>query len=328
MGNKLGWIIAILLAGALIAFVLVRLLLPSATPPTTDTTKHGALEFVAPSGQIETFLGYIPDTSGNAAEDYAKGIAFFRENEEDFVAGCELIDSEENSMLQAYQLARCEELFKLIAPAGRKKQMRFTFVHTPKELKATAFADGKDDLFWLSNVLDSLCVHQYRCGNIDDAIKSACGQFVLGWHMTNERARAEIVSAGMDIQFQACERLRVCYQKKGDKKKADACQKYLRDMEATAKKFNDKFRIVWANRAEPGDVFNIIENDKDRTWRIEGVLALGVLKFTAKGQTGDMRKLDKHLASALAGNDEMMKAAARVAKECTKQQIQSWAVGN
>jgi len=327
MGNKLGWIIATGLAGALITFVLVRVLVPSATKPSEATTKSGAMELVSPGGDIEAIVGYTPSASGNAGDDYAKAVAYYRENTEEFREGCDLVDREQG-LLRAYQLDKFEKLLKLIAPGSLKKDMLFTFVYTPKQLKVTAQADGRDDLQNLADALDGLCVHKYREGKIGQAIAAATSEFVLGWQMMNERRRADIVLAGMDIQSRACERLAVCYRKKGDKDKAAAAGQQAATIAQAGKKFAEKFRVVWAAKANPGDIFNIIDNDADRTWQLEGILALGVLKFTAKGQAGDMEVLEKHLARADASDDELTKAAAKVARECTKQQIQSWAVGN
>jgi hypothetical protein len=328
MGNKLGWIIATGLAVALIAFVLVRVFVPSVTPPTQATTQPGALELISPGGDIQAIIGYVPKAPGNAGDDYAKALHYYKENADDFREGSELVENQPKGLLRAYQLDRFENLAKLLAPGSLKKDMQFTFVHTPQKLKVTARADGGADLQDLADAMDSLCVHYYRDGKINQAISAGLCQFVLGWQMMNERRRADIVARGMDIQLRSCQRLAVCYRKKGDKSKARAAREHVAELEKATKQFAEKFRIVWATKANPGDIFNIIDNDADQTWQLEATLALGVLKFTAKGQAGDMDALEKHLAKAEASDDKLIRAAAKVARECTKPQIQSWAVGN
>ncbi len=329
LGNRLSWIISAFLAFALIIFVLMYLVFPTTSKPTHATTQQGALELIAPANDmILDILGKIPTGQGNAANDYAKAIEYFHENQADVQAANEFIDDEKNATLPAYQLAMCKQIFKLMAQAGQKKNMQFTFVHTPKKLQVSLFAEGQADLYGLSNALGALCVHQYRDGKINEAIQAGQVKFILGWHMMNERARAAIVDAGMDIQLQACENLRICYEKIGEKSKAEACRRYITALEQASQKFSDKFRIVWANKPQPGDIFNIIDNDNDRTWRIEGVLALGVLKFTAKGSRGDRQAIEKHIQAADESEDEMIRAAAKIARECTKLQVQSWSVGN
>ena len=70
----------------------------------------------------------------------------------------------------------------------------------------------------------------------------------------------------------------------------------------------------------PGDVFNVAENDKDRSWRIQAILSLGIVKFTAT-KRGDLRRVRKIIDKNVAGDDPLAAAAAKAAKELTARQF-------
>ncbi|MBN1555634.1 MAG: hypothetical protein JXA11_12885 [Phycisphaerae bacterium] len=324
MGNKLGWIIAGVLLAGLVGYLLSTVVFPSPDKPTIDTTRLGVLELHAPKTPVNDVLGEAPSGEGNAGDDYAAAAAFYRQHKEEFEEMYDLLQNDSAATLDIKQLELGRVFLEKLAPAASKQSMTYTFVHTPKELKVTAFADGANDFENLSRALQCLIEHYDRTQQPAEAAEPARAMFIMGWHLMNERARFLLVASGMEYQDAGGQTLLKVYKDAGDGKKLQAMESYLGELVFPHKLTMDKQRIVWNFNAKPGDVFNIIENDKDRMWRIEGTLALGMLKFRQKGHRGNMRKVEQLLTTAQADDDELIRAAADVAQNCTSEQITSW----
>ncbi len=83
--------------------------------------------------------------------------------------------------------------------------------------------------------------------------------------------------------------------------------------------YREKTKIVWNTKPSPGDIFYIIENDEDRVWRVQGLLTLGLIRFTALGSRGDKRRIEQLVKKHSAGNDPYLAAAAKAAQNFTKE---------
>ena len=86
-----------------------------------------------------------------------------------------------------------------------------------------------------------------------------------------------------------------------------------------------KFSIVWSivpHPPHPGDVFNVVENDKDRTWRVEALLVCGVIRLAAR-EEGDIQAANKLVEKSCSSPDEFERAAAEAAKKMTRQDLES-----
>jgi len=74
-----------------------------------------------------------------------------------------------------------------------------------------------------------------------------------------------------------------------------------------------KLQLVRTANVEAGDVFNIIENDEDRMWRVEGLLLLGPLKFRFEKIERNRVKIDQLIDQYKGHGDPLLKAAAQSA---------------
>ncbi len=324
MGNKLGWIIAGVMLAGLIGYILSNFVFPSPSEPTSATMRLGVLDLHAPAKPIETVLGFAPSQDQDAGEDYSAAIAFYNQHREEFEAMFDRLRNDEIATLDLTDLELCRTLLQLLEPAANKKEMAYTFVYTPTDLKVSAFADGATDFERLSNTLQTVAEHYKRTNQLAESVKPAQALFIMGWHMMNERRRYQIVASGMDYQNVAIQILQEAYRNADDAEKLQAAESYLSELVFAHKLTTDKQSIVWTFDPKPGDIFNIIENDKDRTWRIEGTLALGMLKLRQKGNRGNMRKIEQLFTTTQAGDDEIIRAAGKVAQSCTSDQITSW----
>jgi hypothetical protein len=334
MGNKLGWIIAGIGLTVVIVVILMLVVFPSPDKPTRDTRQAGTLDLQAPATPISK-LGVNPLGGGNAGDDYAKAVEHYQRNDEDFKRIWQKLADSHKTTLNENELAMCNTLLLRMKPAMGKKEMRYTLVYTPSQLKISAFADGSDDLFRLWEVLECLRTHYERTNQTDKAIKLTQHELVLGWHMMNERARANMVQTGLTIQKHAAQILAENYRQKKDNAKAQAAQNYRDEIAGIDGEYTRKFRFVWTLKRRsdgkqgpnPGDIFNIIENDQDRAWRVEGLLMVGWLKFSEKSNRGNMRAIKNFWQQYSASDDPLLRAAAEISKTATKAQIETWAAG-
>jgi len=136
--------------------------------------------------------------------------------------------------------------------------------------------------------------------------------------MAGEHSRVDMTNTGLQVQLDALGVLAaVCRAEGGEKAKLlDKIQAYSDSLLAFRRHIEGKQRIVWALPPKPGDVFYVIENDKDRAWRVQAILALGVLRFTAQTR-GDDRYTAKLIEQFKASSDPLEAAAAKTADEMT-----------
>ena len=337
MGNKVGWIISGFGVAIIIAVILFVVIFPSPDGPSRDTLRKGALQLQVPKTPIESFLDFTPSGDGNAAEDYAAAIEIFADNKDELESIKYYMGKGENVRLKSADLALCKQIQDKMAPALQKKSMEYTFKYTPKRFKiCSPYIAGMRKLYNLAEVpLQYLYVHYLRKKEYSKAIKVSRQQFVLGWHMMNERVRGDIVAAGMELQQATARDLQALYKETGKTDRAKACQKYLAEMSPCLREYNRKLGLICTlkRRADgvqgphSGDMFNIIENDKDRTFKVEAILMLGLLKDNDSNR-GNLRAINKYLKEHVNSSDPFIKAAAEVADSCTKEDIQRWVTGS
>jgi hypothetical protein len=177
-------------------------------------------------------------------------------------------------------------------------------------------------------MLDYLFAHYYSQNQLDQARQVAEVQFILGWHMMNERARVQMTQLGIEIQRSALNKISNIAQEQKKSDQVDTIYAYNTELSSINNLFNIKNRLLRTITPPAGDVFHIIENDQDRAWRTEAILTLGILKFSNKSHKGNMRALERYLDEYSQSDEPLYRAAAKVARECTKAQVESWAMGN
>jgi hypothetical protein len=138
--------------------------------------------------------------------------------------------------------------------------------------------------------------------------------------MTNERARVDVVLRGLRLQQMALERLREVYEhwEGADKSRIGKLKTYAEGLGRVCRAFRDKWAIVWTAAPEPGDVFNIIENDEDRAWRVDALLGLAIVKIREQSHRGNSRKVQRLIERFLNSADPLECAAARAAQEFSR----------
>jgi hypothetical protein len=327
MGGKAGWIIA----GVLVVFVAVLVIylvfFPSPSDPTMATRAKGFMEIKAPKVDIQKVIGLNPSGPGNAADDYIKVVNLFKDSANSELLGeaVDVLEGDMQATLPANLLDLLTKAADLCKPALTKKDMQFTFHHTPKKFRGLRWADGRLGFVDVHFALQYLRIHHYRKKEISKALELLRQQFVLGWHVMNERVRGELTITGMDIQLDAADTL-VRFFTPEQAPNQDAIRRYHSELSDARAAMESKNRVVWDSEFAPGDAFNILRHDEDRTWRVETLLAMCKMKVEGRiYERGDTKLFQKLLGENLAGGDPFLQAAAETLRDCTREQVQSWA---
>jgi len=121
----------------------------------------------------------------------------------------------------------------------------------------------------------------------------------------------------------------------GHSSQAKQVEQYKQGLMTVSSFFDNKLKYMnngFASREappNPGDIFNVLENDKDPCWRFQAVLSLGLLKFHPAGRDrGDIRYIKTLLENALQSSNQNERAAAKAAKEFTLEDYNNYGTKN
>ena len=75
--------------------------------------------------------------------------------------------------------------------------------------------------------------------------------------------------------------------------------------------------------SKPGDLWNLAEHDEDRAWRIEGVMWLGVAKWTEVSEGPERTAIQKFLQKKATSPDAVMAKRAKIAADFTRMDVRT-----
>ena len=319
MGNKLGWILAAVLVGGLIVVIVLTVAFPGHSRPKA-TLKEGMLDLQKVEMPISEIVGSEPDGDGNAADNYANAATLAVEEKVAVTNALKTIRDAKGAAaeIDPGALETLRKIDRHVAAGARKKKMQYLFVYTPKTLEVHIRVEELARLAEVAgamNVLGQYYICQKKFADADQVYKHL---MVMGWHMINERSHIHMVNMGMGFQRMAWQGLWDSSNAQGhkDKKHLETLQRYETKLITLVDFYIQKQKIVWNTRPHPGDIFNVIENDKDRAWRVQAVLALGLIKFSA-GEGGDQDYIKELLEDLVDDEDPIVSAAAKAAKNLT-----------
>ena len=324
MGNKLGWALAGAAVVGVGTIVLLMVVFPPPSRPTGATLREGSLELHVVGVSAAKVAGAVPGEEGNAGDDYQGAIETYRDNAEQIAEEIEKLGegAQVRPTLHSRALRAIEQIAAHVASGAARKEMRFTLVHTPAKFEYGYFYPPTEEMHNISQPLSLLSYHYRSAKRYADAEKVLRSKFVMGWHMMNERSRTHFVTRGIAIQENAIRSLKLLYREQsGDHsaKIADLAE-YASALRKVREHYYQKHLIfARANSIEPGDVFNIAENDKDRAFRVQAILTLGRLRFVAT-KRGDLRKTEKLIERFLQSDDPLERAAAAAARDLTREE--------
>jgi len=336
LGNKTGWILAGILFGAVALYAFFTLLAPLPSAP-YETMVPGFMDLKVPSTPLSAIIPAVPAGAGNAAEDYEKALALYKQRREviDSTADIDRV----NAATAASDpwadpgYKACREVADLVAVGTKKADMQYTFVFTRKQLKPYFQRMYARDLYQIS-LGPSQCYHLHlERKEYPQAEKRMQDMLILGWHMFNERAVPDMSIQGLDIMIVGVRRLQELYNvwPNGPKDKVASLRAYENELLDIREIANKKRRILWdslpsaadssKDQFYPGDVFNMVEKEKGRAWKVQAILTLGAMKYRVTSR-GDIKKTHSLIRQYLNSDYPLIKAAAKCADKLTLSQYQ------
>ena len=316
MGNIFGWVVSAVLVIAVVLLVVLPVALPTPAKPSAKVLGKGFLE-VYPVPPISDLIGTTLEGSGNAGDHYVQAAQIYREHEDQLK---KLALPMRAARLPAQLPDGVEQIITHIRNGATRPTMSYTFVKTSKEITVEADYAPASELENVANVaLNAATFYAVRANDVQRAIDICQAVAVMGWHMAEERAIADMTMKGLMVQIEAASTLGQFYEMVGQTENADAAQNYSGSLRRANSEFNAKYKVVFGTMVIPGDVFYIAENDKDRAWRVRAVLSLGMVKFSA-ARSADKRYNKKLIERFMEDDDPLIQAAALAARHLTKLQ--------
>ena len=353
MSSKMGWIVAVIivvLVGGVIGYVVLH---PSTSDPTEDTTAPGAMDFHEVAIPITTIVPAEPAGAGNAAEDYQKAVEIIKPIFEKALAdnpsyphifdkavadiGTWMKPKEgkaENRPVNPEELAVMEKIAGIVAQGAAKKEMKYPL--DLEKMDVTYNLPEAKYLHEVSQVLSDYAHYQHLVLNKpEEAQKIIFNRFIMGWHMTHDRVYPSFVLAGFEIQSSSCywlggDESSLYPNWPGHERQTEQVRAYMSASNEVIAFFNNKSKFMFSKFARandppnPGDIFNVVENDKDPSWRVQGILVMGMLKYSpgllnSEHVNGDTKCRRRLLDDKLKSGTEEEKAAAKAADRYTQE---------
>ena len=327
MGSKLGWLLAGALALLVLGAALWMLFFPGRSSPTKATAAKGVLDLQKTNVSIATVLGAEPSGAGNAGEDYRKAIQLYRLNRKAIEEYTRQQDEAPKAQPPAKTLEVLKQIDAHVAAGADKARMTYALsLTTSKRLQANFFYMPAYDFEDISATLDALLNCHYHNGQFDKALAVLTHSLVLGWHMAEERAILHSVHSCLGIQIRSLNGMRDVYRAGGgaSKEKLASIQEYLSAVKTLRDAYDRKAEVLWTPRPHAGDVLNLAEHDQDRACRVQAIVTLGMLRFSAA------RRSDRRYAMALieryaAASDPLDVAAAKTARDMAQDDVKNFA---
>lgn len=319
MNSKIAWIIAIAMFLAFGAFILSSVVFPGPTPPTRLALQKDFLELHDQPAWPEKILGPAPSAPGNAGDDYARAVALWKPYAAEITSSEFYRDPSKAAPGKIMDVLK--EMHKHVVSAATKSDMRYIFVHTPQTFEVGINYEPINVLQDMALGLDRLGTHYFFQKRYADSERVFLALLAMGRHMVAERSRVCLVQDGLMQQGLMMDRLIELYGKWDDAHRArlDDLYAYRTQVSEARNFYQNKFSTLWKFPPSPGDALRVAAGDKDRAWRIQGILQMGVLRFGAP-QRGDQRALAKILDKYRNSSDPMEAAAAKAAAELTIEQ--------
>jgi len=330
MGNKLGWIISGVILAGIGGLYLVIFVFPSRSdfePGIRELVTSKALP--APP---EEFFGKMP-TEGDATEHYTAAVVLVRKL-------CVEMDWEDNAGVGDDLRPRIQEIYEAVRPAAKKKEFHFS---KPEHVGAlmTYDKDPADDISRILKALRMLAEDNVARKEYDKADEICRELTVMCWQLINEKQRLLMLQQGLMWQVAVLETMGksiVENEKAGSnekdaktkpetKKRLSRLQEYMNEITGYYSWYQRKGKMVLNMKPNPGNVYYIFDNDKDRDWRTRCIARLGTLKFSGKSKRGDRKAIQGYIDEFLESSDPWEAAAAKVANELTQDQYKQLLLG-
>lgn len=156
----------------------------------------------------------------------------------------------------------------------------------------------------------------HRAGDVEAALRLARAVFVLGERAFRENTLLYNRLQGLAIVASAGSRLYE-WAPEAERDNLAAWGQAVTSIESA---WREKLGIVSAVKPHPGDLLNVAQRDEDPTFRIAGVLRLGIARHSA-GSRANRVAMESAIAAAQASGDPLLKQAGDAADAVTADDV-------
>ena len=322
--NKItGIIVGVVLLGIVGGVVLKKLVFPSADAPTRTTAKDGYMDVIKVDAKITNVLAAEPSGADNAAEHYTKAIELYFAKE-GVISDATVAIVKGDAKDHADALKTLEEIRAHIGAGAKQARMNYLVQYGSGKLQVSQRQGNVERLGLTIDVLKILGDYYIKNKRFKDADAMYRDMFIAGWHMIEARSHLHMVAWGVDIQQDALSGMSMSIARDIEKDAANKLRAPMLDYHNALKEFKYKyeekskiFSRAHKGRLEAGDVWKIADNDKDRTWRVQALLGMGMIRFTHLSKANTARN-NAMIEKFLNSTDPIEKAAAQAAKAYTE----------
>jgi hypothetical protein len=280
---KLGIIISasiVLVILAIVAAILIPGLLPgSIGAPTDATTAPGVLEPITLSADPAQLVDMPAPGSGSGAEALYAEMVKTAIGTGDWHNFQDFYDKVNKTAKPQDDPQFASILEKLLAAATKAVPTDDLIFD---QLRITPLSDynGSRGILYGIGKMAGKAAREYRdSGDKAKARKVYEAAYIFGYRLWQFGPYAAYRKGGLDVMSEGSAGLASLLEDMHDPK-ASLAKEMTQAIDEAGMKWQDKTKIVFSVAPIPGDLANLALNDKDRAWRIEGVMWLGVAKWT------------------------------------------------
>jgi hypothetical protein len=184
----------------------------------------------------------------------------------------------------------------------------------------------RDTLYGMGQLTAKHAMSARADKNQEAAEKSARATLIWGQRLFNNGAFVAYKSAGLGAYSEGLAAFEAHYSERffPDAGKAAAAKELYDAYRASTEAWNKKEKLVRriSPLSKPGDLWNLAENDQDRAWRLDGLMWLGVAKWT-EASGAQRSKIQTYLEQKSASPDPLIAMRAKQAAALTREDVRT-----
>jgi hypothetical protein len=318
IGSLKGWLLAIgLWVGLAVAYVAI-------TTPSWSRSRiwldQSLGEVIRCGMPVQAVIGEFSDP-GDAADDYHRAVQ-------------ECIATQHYSgymaLLTEASREKDPDSLDIRAPqylldGAKKARMNYT----PRFSERQEWTAARIPFVKAFDTIGQMCIIKAnllaKAGRTDQAEALLRAVIAFGYHIEQERIRYSQTITGVALEKAACRRLVQLYKDAGQPEAAHTAEQYLAALQHEQDRLEAKAAATIARLQDasppPAEMFWLLDNDRDRMWRIEATLLLGLTKWTAPRSSD--RDASRHRLAKLSETerDPLMREAAQAALAITPEDV-------
>ncbi len=211
-----------------------------------------------------------------------------------------------------------EEIVELIDQASAAGRVASGFLDRQIPMKTAPLPEFGGALEGIFNLLNTKAQKQFEANDQQGLLHTAQMTHLLGYRLFTHCSRLYNRRVGLDLMDSALTWMKPALQWLDDG--ASKHKAWVDAVRAVRDQWEPKIAIVHSVTPHIGDLLNIARNDQDLTFRVAGLLHLGIAKFNP-GSVGHKKAIDAALEAASKDADPQIAAAAQAALAFTKEEL-------